>query len=402
LLKTLPDTPERAQQEITLQITLGLPLMATKGYAAPEVEQAYTQARDLCQAVGKTRQLLPVLAGLATFFLVRAELQITSELAEQFFCLSQKGQNPADLQVAHYLIGEVLLHRGELPQARTRLEQGIDLYDPQKRPPGAWNDPGVACLCIAAYALWSLGYPDQALKRCHEALSLAQELAHPFSLAFALYGTARLHQFRRELEAAHQYAKTLIALSTEQGFALREAAGIILEGWALSGHGRREGVTQICQGVAAHRATGAELYRPYFLALLAEACGTHGQVEEGMRVMAEALAAVDKTGERFYEAELYRLKGQLTLQSTVQGLKAKTEEEAEACFHKAVEIARRQQAKSLELRAVMSLSRLWQQQGKQQEAHEVLAEIYGWFTEGFDTKDLQEAKALLEELEVGH
>jgi len=216
-----------------------------------------------------------------------------------------------------------------------------------------------------------------------------------------------LHQFLHEAQTVQQQAEALIALSNEQGLSALPG-GTIQRGWALAEQGKREeGIEQIHQGLAATRASGAELFRPYYLALLAEAYGKTEQVEEGLTALAEALAAVDRTGERRYEAELYRLKGTLTLQSKAslgqvsdksQTSQDKSEAEAEACFHKAIEIARRQQAKSLELRAGMSLSRLWQHQGKKDEARQLLAEIYGWFTEGFDTKDLQEAKALLDEL----
>jgi predicted ATPase len=247
--------------------------------------------------------------------------------------------------------------------------------------------------------LWCLGYPDQALERSDVALALAQELSHPFSRAWALCFTARFHQFRWERQVTQERAEAAITLSTEQEFPLWVALGTILQGWALFEQGKNEaGIVQMRQGLAAYRNTGMEWDRPYFLALLAEAYGKAGQVEEGLAVLAEALATVDKSEERRWEAELYRLKGMLTLQSKVQGPKSYVEKEAEECFHTAIEIARRQSAKSLELRAVMSVSRLWQKQGKKAEARQTLAEIYSWFTEGFDTKDLQEAKALLEEL----
>jgi predicted ATPase len=259
--------------------------------------------------------------------------------------------------------------------------------------------------------LWLLGYPDQALERIHEALTLAHELAHPYSLGFALGSAAWLHQFRRERQAAQERAEVLIALTTEQEFAQWLADGTIIRGWALAEQGKgEEGTTQMHQGLAALRVTRAEFEQPYWLARMAEAYGKGGQAEEGLSVLAEALAIVDKTGVRFYEAELYRLKGELTLQQfKVQGSKFKVEEssesgvwslesEAEEYFQKAIAIAKRQQAKSLELRATTSLARLWQRQGKQHEARNMLSEIYNWFTEGFDTKDLQEAKALLEEL----
>ena len=210
--------------------------------------------------------------------------------------------------------------------------------------------------------------------------------------------TAWLHQWRREGHAAQARAEAAVTLSVEQGFPFWVAWGTILRGGALAEQGQREaGIAQLRQGIAASRATGAEQAQPWFLALLAEAYGEGGQAEEGLSVVAEALAMVDKNGERYWEAELYRLKGTLTLQSQVQGPKSQAQE-AEECFHKAIEIARQQQARSLELRASTSLARLWQHQGKPAEAHQLLSEIYHWFTEGFDTKDLQEAKALLEVL----
>ncbi|MBI3798431.1 MAG: hypothetical protein HY268_15895 [Deltaproteobacteria bacterium] len=262
-----------------------------------------------------------------------------------------------------------------------------------------------------ARASWSLGYPDQALKRSQEALTLAQELSHPQSLAFALFPVGLLRYLRGEGEAAREPAEALIALSLEQGFAFFLATGTMMQGWALAEGGQKEeGIAQMRQGLSGLQATGAELPRVVWAGPLAEAYGKVGRAEEGLPVLSEALAFVDKTGGRFYEAELYRLKGKLVLQSGVRGPASENpntqhpapstqaEAEAEACFLKAIDIARKQHAKSLELRAAMSLSRLWQQQGKKEEAHQLLAEIYGWFTEGFDTVDLQEAQALLEEL----
>jgi class 3 adenylate cyclase/predicted ATPase len=411
LLKTLPDTPERTQQELTLQIALGVPLTATNGYGAPEVGTVYTRARELCQQVGETPQLFPVLFGLWNFYLLRAELQTARELGEQLLSLAQSGHDPALLLAAHRALGPALFHLGEVALAQEHVEQGVTLYDPQQHRAQAFRyglDPGVVCLSFWALALWNFGYPAQALKKSHAALTLAQELSHPISLAFALNFAARLHQFRREGQTAQERAEAAITVSTQQGFPLWLAYGTTLRGWALAEQGQtEEGIAQIRQGLAAWRATRAELWRPYHLALLAEAHEKVGQVEEGLSMLTEALATVDSTRDRFYEAELYRLKGELTLaRSRVQGLESSVktglESEAKECFLKAIEVARKQQAKSLELRATTSLARLWQQQGKKEEARQMLAEIYGWFTEGFDTKDLQEAKALLEELEGDH
>jgi predicted ATPase len=406
LLQTLPDTDERAHQELTLQITLGVPLIATKGWAAPEAERTYARAQELCQQVGETLQLFSVLFGLWLVYLLRAELQAARALAEQMLRLAHSGQDSSLLLLAHFASGNVLGWLGELAPARQHLEQGIALYDPHSHRSLAFLygvDPGVYCLSYAAWGLWPLGYPDQALKRGQEAISLAQEISHPHSLVFALDFTASAHLLRREERTAQERAEAVIALATEQGLPDWVAWGATQRGWALVEQGQvEEGIAQLQQGLAASRATGAELLRPWLLAALAAAYGKQGQPEEGLRVVAEALFAVHKNQVRYYEAELYRLEGELLLaqeDSRLQavGYRGKMEE-AETCFQKAIEIARRQQAKSLELRATMSLARLWQQQGKHRAARNTLAEVYNWFTEGFNTKDLQEAKALLEEL----
>jgi predicted ATPase len=271
------------------------------------------------------------------------------------------------------------------------------LYDPQQHRALAFlygQDLAVICRAWDALALWLLGYPDQALQRIHEALTLARDMGHLSSLAYALDWAAMLHRFRREGDAAQERAVAAITLSTEQGFAVYLAWGTIVQGWSLAEQGQgAEGTAQICQGLATSQAMGLQAVLPYHLALLAEAYGKSGQGAEGLRVLAEALLMVNNTGERNYEAELYRLKGELLLQQGMEG-----DEEAETCFCQALAIARRQQAKSLELRAAMSLGRLWQRQDKCEAARELLAPIYGWFTEGFDTADLQEAKELLKAL----
>ena len=247
-------------------------------------------------------------------------------------------------------------------------------------------------------ALWTLGYPDQAVTQSHEALSLARELAHPFSVAFAQCFAAWVHQHRREGQATQDWAEAAITLSTEHGFANWLAWGTIVWGWALAQQGQgEEGIASMRHGMSRLQAAGAELQRSHFLFLLVDAYGKVGRAEEGLVLLAEALAWVDKTGERWWEAELCRLKGELTLQVEGQSL----ESEAEACFQHAIEIAQQQAAKSWELRAAISLARLWQQQGKRTEARDLLALVYEWFTEGFDTADLKDAKSLLDQLSEG-
>lgn len=418
LLQTLPDTPKRTQQELDLQIALGPALMATKGYAAPEVEQTYARARVLCQQVGDTPQLSTALWGLYAYYVVRAEHQIARELGEQLLYLAQRVQIPHLPVVVHWALGITLYFCGEFTTSRSHLEQGIALYDPQQQPSQTFpygSDPGVGCLSWLSYLLWFLGYPDQALQRVREALSFAQQLSHPYTRTYSLHFATQLHQYRREAQATQKHAEALMVLSTEHGFsyyvALGVALGTLVRGQVLAAQGQKEeGITQMQQGLAALRAIGGEMELSRWLGFLVEAYGKTGQIEEGLTLLTEALTLVDKTGEHFYEAELYRLKGELLLQSSIQspGAGVSTlhsalrtldlETEAETCFHQALTIAHRQQAKSLELRAAMSLSRLWQQQAKRQEAHELLAPIYDWFTEGFDTVDLQEAKALLDAL----
>jgi predicted ATPase len=397
LLQTLPETPERLQHEVDMHIALGASLIAVKGFAAPEVGQTYTRARQLCQHLEDPYQLFTVLRGLWTYYNNRSALQTAHELAEQLFTLAQRSQDPVMLLAAHRALAATLFPMGAVAAALTHYTQGITLYDSQQHRASALlygDDAGVVCYSHAARALWYLGYPAQGLARSQEAVTLAQQMAHPFSLSVALSGAVAFHHLRREGYAAQECADASINLATEQGFPLYTARGTVFRGWALAHQGHaQEGIEQIHQGLIAWRATGAELARPHWLALLAEAHGIIGEPEAGLTVLTEALALVKTTGERWYESEIYRLKGELLVQQN-----AGNRAEAERCFHHALDIARSQQAKSFELRTATSLARLWHQQGKRQEAYDLLAPVYGWFTEGFDTADLKDAKALLEEL----
>jgi predicted ATPase/class 3 adenylate cyclase len=416
-LEALPDTPERTHQALALHLVLGPPLVATKGYAAPEVERVYARARVLCQHVGETPQLFPVLRGLGMFYLGRADYRTAQEFGEQLLTLAQRQQAAGLLLEAHFTLGMTLFYRGELTAARVHLEQGIALYDAQQHRTHTalyGHNPGVACLCFAAWTLSLLGYLDQALQRIRDALTLAQELSHPHSLVWAIDFGAIVHHMRREWLQTRERAEAVIALASEQGYPLWVAAGTCFRGSALLQTGQvDEAITQIRQGLSFWQGTGAALARSYFMATLAEAYGKNGQYDEGWRMLAEALEFADTHGDRFWEAELYRLRGELLLQQTTgrkqedqpppePSMLAEAEHsvrsEAAACFQQALTVARRQQAKSLELRAAISLSRLWQHQGKPDDARHLLAEIYGWFTEVFDTADRREAKAVLEEL----
>jgi predicted ATPase len=399
MLKILPNTPARTRQELELQLALGSVLRMVKGHTAPDVEHTYTRAYELSQQMGDSPQRFAALVSLWRFYLNQAKLQTARELAEQCFTLAQHVQDPALLQDAYRMLGGTLLFQGELTAARAHLEHGIKLYDAQHGYQPSFSggmDRGVTCGSYAAWSLWLLGYPEQALTKMREALTLASELSHAFSLAFALNYTSMLYGWRREVQCAKERAETAITLANEHGFIHHLNLGMIRRGWALAMQGVvAEGIRQLHQGLATLRDTGTALPLSHHLALLVEAYRQGGQVEAGLHTLAEALVHVDNTGERCYEAELHRLKGECLMAQTGRQCK---EREAEECFRRALDVARRQQAKSLELRAAISLGRLWQQQGRRAEAHQTLAEIYNWFTEGFETADLQEAKALLDAL----
>lgn len=412
MLGQLPDTVERARQEVDLQTNLGLTYMAAKGYATPEVGAAYTRAQALCQQMDDAPQLPRVLGGLWIYHLGRAELSTAREMAEKMLQLGQKNQDPAILGQAYHGLGQVLFAAGEFAPAREHLEQAFALFTRQLlSSPGAIpsvQDGRVISLGGSALSLWHLGYPDQAFQKVQEALTLARELSHPFTLAYALFFVAAVHGYRGEHALVHPPNEEMLALSLEHGFPVFVAGGTIVRSLMLLAQGKieiAEGIAQIHRSMDAYRATGAVSGHPMLLAVLAELQVGAGQVEEGLASLSEAQATVDRTGERRYDTALSLLKGKLLLGQTSRqqdgGDHREKIAEAEACFTGAIDVARQQKAKSLELQAVISLCRLWQQQGRRDDARELLAEVYGWFTEGFDTADLKTAKALLEELVPG-
>ena len=394
MLDAEPDPSAYIEQELRLHTTLGPALMAAKGYAAVEVERSYVRARELCEQVGAPAQLFQVLLGLWNVYLVRAQIKNAHDLAEQCLTLSHQLQDRTRLQQAHYIMGNTLFHSGAFADANEHLSRGIAFYDPQRHHARAVQNPGVVCMSYSAWTLWYLGYPSQALQRSQEAIVLARELSHPYSLAFALNFSAWLYQLRRDTVAVYREAWAAVDLSKEQAFPLWSAMGTPLLGWALIEQGQCEaGFAQLREGMNAFRATGAELFWPTILALLAESHATSTQIKTGLNVLEDAFATARQNGEHMYEAELHRLKAELCLKQPIPN-----DQLAETCLHQALSVARQQQAKSLELRAAVSLSRLWQQRGNHDKALELLSPIYEWFTEGFDTVDLQSAKVLLEEL----
>jgi predicted ATPase len=359
------------------------------------VEAASTRARELCEQLGDRRRLVPVLMGLLAFYLVRADLHTARRLGEQLLAGAASSEDVTHRLNGHYTLAHVLFFLGEFELTLEHADRGAALYDPTRHSPhvtGAGQDPAVSCLSYSSLALWMLGHPDQALRRSEEALVLAQRLSHTFSRAYALGIAAMFRQFRGEVRAVEEHVEAMIPLCQEQEFAFHLGWATILRAWATVEQGQPEqGLDQMRHGLAIFASTGAEVLRPYWLALQAEAYGRLGRTDEGLASLNEALDKVGRHGERFYEAELHRLSGTLLLA-------AGSDQAAEASLARAIDVARQQGARSLELRATVSMSRLQHRHGRTREARGPLAGLYASFTEGLETADLQAARALLAEL----
>ena len=399
LVRNLPDGLDRDRQELPLLVTHAVGLTASKGYAAPEVGQSFARARELCQRIGNIPELFPVLHGLYRFYFVRADLAAARELSEQLMSLAHAGNEDLFIE-ARRALGNTLFLLGDSVQARSHLEESLKAYDPERHPSHVrlyGIDPGVASRSVAALVLWNLGYPDQARDRIRESLSLARSLGHPFTLAWALSYAAVVSQHRRELDACEAQADEILALSNDHGYALWLAAATIIRGCCMAA--KREslgdGIGQMVDGLAAWQATGAEAFRPYYLSLLADGLRRSQDINLGLTIMDEAQGAIAGSDERWWEPELLRIRGELVM-AAEQASSGSLSESAEEYFLRAIDLARRQAAKSLELRATMSLGHLWQRRGRAAEARQAVADIYNWFTEGLDTGDLRDARVFLD------
>ena len=400
LVRRLPATPTRARLELELAITLGPVLMSARGGAASEVEKAYLRAAELCRQVGEPSQLFTATWGLWHVYQQgRRKLRAAHELVGEILALARQQADPALLLQGEHAAWTTLSYVPDLPAARDHAERGRALYHAELHRAHkfifAGHDPGVCCRSNGALVWWLLGFPDRALARAHEGMSLAEQLAHPVSLALSLLFSSFLHQFRREARLTLERAEATIATCAEHGVAPPFAAGgRIMRGWAMAAQGQAdEAIAEIRDALDALHAIGAEIRRPYYLALLAEAHERAGQVDQGLSALAEALDLVEETGERRWEAEILRLRGKLLL-----GFGKRSSHDSEGCLRRAIEVARQQGAKMLELRAATSLASLCRDRGRGAEARDLLAPVYGWFTEGFETPDLQDAKDLLDEL----
>lgn len=364
--------------------------MATKGHAAPEVGRAYTRARELCEWVEKTPELFPILAGLAKFSITRAELATAYDVGQH--CLNQAQHNRDAVQqtVAHWITGASLCWQGNLAAAHEHMKAGLALFQPEVYRAQLERYlvvPGVQCLSYMALILWYRGYPDQALARGREAIAMAREMTHPYSLAMAYFYNARLHCERRDIHAVAEHAAALRRLSQEQDLGFWLAQAVMLEGWAHMAEDPGASMAQIRQGLADYQATGAEIGIEFFLGLLAETAWQAGQQEVARQTLHEALRAAQAAGVRYCEADFARLEIDWDLQfARVNAARV------ESRLQQALALSRHQEATSLELRVALSLSRLWRKLGKRTEARQLLSAVYDQFTEGFDTGDLQAAQ----------
>jgi len=402
LVPELPEGAEREQQELLLQLALGAALTYTKGYTAPEVEKAYGRAAEICTGVGEGPQLWQALSGLWRFYNARADVQRARGLAEQLLESARPSGDAWGLFRGHFAAGCTLNFQGELREAWEHLQQAFDLGGPLRQRLDTLPYEAVDWLVVnpgfRARALLALGYPDQAVRASRESVALAQEIGGPFALTHALVSDVNLDRLLGDVEGARERAEAVIALATEHGLYQYVVFGMLLRGWCTVAAGGQieAGITELRGALDLLRAAGAEMGLPDFTGMLAEAYGKAGQPAHGLAVIEEAVECQNRTGQHMSESALQRIKGDLLL-----AVSRDKHAEAEACFRHALDCARRQSAKSWELSAALSLSRLWRAQGKHDDARTLLAEIYGWFTEGFETRDLKEAKALLDELSQG-
>ncbi len=398
LLATLPETNDRNELELMLQVTLGRALMLARGWEDPTAEHAFTRARELCEVVGGSFNALVALGMLFGFYVARSDFLAGHELAQRMLEIAESVAFPGLLRVAHYMMGQVSLYLGSFLAARRHLEQSaaFETADEQLLYASLGvEDLGVGTATLNALTLWHLGYPDQALQQSEQALAMARPLSHAFTLAGALLAASQVRLLRGEGNAAQTLAEALISHSAEHGL-LHDALGRIVSGCAVIQQGRlEEGVSQMRQGLEQLRIKGATFSAPA-LGRLADALGRMGHIAEAFEVLRHALDRVAQTHEGNSESALQQVKGELLLRAAQDGA---TKETAEDCLQRALAIARQQQAKSLELAAATSLARLWQQQGRRTEARQLLEEIYGWFSEGFETADLRAARSLLDELQ---
>jgi len=379
ILKALPPSPERDRHELSFQIPLAASLQATQGYGAPEVASACERIRELCQKMEGSPPVFYALYFLANFHWLRAEHGAALELTEQMMNLAQRAADPLSLAMTHALRGIISFNLGNLSAAREHLDHTNAFYNPKEHAHLAFVyglDPGLLSWFGTVCVLCCLGYPDLAAEQSRKMLAVARQVDHPFSLTTALAIDTLFHLLRRDARALEERGREVAALAQEKGFLFFVGVGLFKIGWVSARQGRlEEGLAQIHQALDIYRATGVRFTLTEVLGSLAEAYGMAGQIEKGLEFMSQALAEVERGGERYYEAELHRLKGVLLLRKAEREDRPSWEKEAEACFRRSLVVARLQQAKSFELRTATSLGRLLQKQGKESEARKLMLRI---------------------------
>ena len=397
LLKSAPTTVERGRQELALQIGRGIASIAVKGYAAPETGDAYMRARELCSTLGATRELFQTLFGLWGHHWVRAELHEAHRLALDIQSQARLQADPVPMIVAHRVLGSTQFTLGDFVAAREQLEKTLALSGAEDRQRLAALyavEPRVAALLIRAWVVWLLGYPDTALRSAQEGQASAQQLTHAYSHAFAAFVVSAIHSMRGEVEAARTQAEACITIADEHQITQYATLSRVLRGWSLVQLGQCDvGLAEIKANITHSRRTGVAFMRSWMLAAFAESYADIGDAVKAEEIIDEALKHVERTGERLWEADLHRLRAEVALSSSPED-----DNRAQASLLHALDIARRQGAKSLELRVASTIAVLWKKQGRANDARAVLAPVYDFFTEGFDTADLRKARAVLDEL----
>jgi class 3 adenylate cyclase len=395
LLGTLPDSPERAKQELSLQLLLGPSMGFVRGPNAGE--PMYTRARELARQVGGTPELFPALAGLAYANIVGGHMHEARTLAGELLELAQPQDDPLRLSVGHWLLAYTAWWQGDFVDVRTHSRQGLAASDPDQHHAlvaAYTQDPGIVCGYLNALSDWVLGYPTQATAAMEQTVARARALSHPGSICTAVLMSAQLSQLRREPEPARIQADEAMAVAAEHGLPAVGLWCLLPRGWAIAQLGDvAGGIADIREGMDRRRAFGMGAVWPWFLALFADACGELGEIEEGLAALKEAGDWEQRNDERLYAAEVCRLRGELLRRLEVPDLI-----QAEGCFENALAIARAQHAKSWELRGAISMARMWLENGRSDDARALLSPVYDWFTEGFDTPDLIDAKALLDQM----
>ncbi len=404
ILKSFPESIERDQQELNLQMAMANASQSLKGFGTPEIVTYCKRIEELCKKIGDAPQIFYAHYFLAHFYWLRADHEISYYFTEQMMQNAQKVKDAEKVALSHYMQGMLYFYLGNVKPALEHLEKMNSYYIPDKCSHLKYiysMDPGLISGMNTACVLWALGYPDQALLQSQKMLTQVRLLNHSFSSVASLAFNSLLHIFRRDSTSLEPLGKEIYSVSENKGFVLFIGVGLFKTGFSLAHQGQvKEGISKLLQALEIYKVTGIRFTLSDLLGSISEAYGMYGDIEKAMDFMEQALTEVQRGNEHYYEAELYRIKGELILKKPDDKNRIEVEKEAEECFKQSLKVAQEQMAKSFELRTSVSLCRLLQKQSKKEEARQLLTKIYNWFTEGFESRELKEAKTLLKELNV--